>query len=954
MADEELNQESEPRTEVLRPEDDDSAVSHSSTSRGPSDDYAICGKIGGGGMGVVYIARDRRLGRYVAIKRLNEKALKDPALRQRFMQEARAVATLNHAYIVHIYSLGEDALGPYIVMEYVAGPPQTEVLAPMGQAPSFPRNMTLEQYIHRHGTMTADEAVAMILKISNSMVYAHSRGVIHRDLKPSNILLDPSKEPKLVDFGLAHIAANAELQQVDEGLTVPGEKLISLGYSAPELESDASTSDVRADVYSLGAVLYFLMTERNPRYYREQDVPVYLREVLRRSLEPVREQRFSTVQDFVNALMEASTHGQTMAPTVKTSWRCKWCDAVNPVTTKFCAECGWDGTEHCLECGAEIFVGQQYCPSCGANCRMYEHAHAICRQIEQAWKDRHFERIENFASRLHGFEPSGPSGRQLLMDAQKRAENAERSVARRTRLAMLIPNELKAENYERALSFIEEFRQLNEDPTVYEEELKAIPGQILSRDLVRIRHCVRTHDWKGAQQLVQQLTPRYGSEPEFQDVKALLSRRKRVQQRWAWGTALLATAALYLLSVPWMARLLGGDFTNPAAKAFFTPARMVAQTPLLGTALNRYVAKCDAGKRVGDYFEASLPDSVIAAQNALMAQLEESERSLRQSRSSALVNYGRELQALFDKVQPQGGVDALPIWDALNAYRTTQDLTPVTASDPDSVVALKQRAAAAIQDFERFADKDIRNAVTVYQKELDKATQAAMQAKQMKTAQAIRAALESVMALPQVARAMAQQNEDPLDAVMTGTSPLLTSVTSALETSPDEILTDVAKDLLESQTQAEQSLGDWQTDYLTGLQEIARQAQQDGDFNGWEVITGERTRFMESHQLPQLTSEAERELPEELLNLRKTIVARITEAVQKRTEAQEKIFAAAAKQLVERRIEETKAGDMRKAKATDNTYRRLCGLFGKPENYDFRSNTVTASPEPVTTAPIQE
>ena len=287
-----------------------------------------------------------------------------------------------------------------------------------------------------------------------------------------------------------------------------GEKLISLGYSAPELEQDASTSDVRADIYSLGAILYFLLTGRNPRYYREQDVPAFLREVLRRSLETVREQRYRTAQDFVRALTDAASHGRTVAPTIKTTWRCKWCDAVNPISTKFCAECGWDGSEHCLECGAETFVGQQFCPSCGADCRMYEHVASIVKLMDQAWEERHFERIATIAGRLHGFEPAGPTGRKLLSDAHNRVEEAERKVARRNRLATLIPNELKAENYERAQAFIEEFRTLNEDALVYEEELRAIPAKILARDLVRIRQCIRGHDWGTARLLVGNLAKR--------------------------------------------------------------------------------------------------------------------------------------------------------------------------------------------------------------------------------------------------------------------------------------------------------------------------------------------------------------------------------------------------------------------------------------------------------------
>ena len=166
--------ETNPKTVVIRPEAAETEAVSFEGKGNPSDDYAICGKIGDGGMGIVYLAKDRRLGRYVAVKRLNEKALADPVLRSRFLHEARAVAALNHAYIVHIYALGEDVLGPYIVMEYVSGPAQTEIVRQDDTNAAPPPNMTLEQFIARNGPMTAEEAVTMILKIARTMVYAHS------------------------------------------------------------------------------------------------------------------------------------------------------------------------------------------------------------------------------------------------------------------------------------------------------------------------------------------------------------------------------------------------------------------------------------------------------------------------------------------------------------------------------------------------------------------------------------------------------------------------------------------------------------------------------------------------------------------------------------------------------------------------------------------------------------
>ena len=127
------------------------------------DQYTIYSKIGNGGMGVVYLARDRRLGRFVAIKRLNHQAQSIPSLRQRFLHEARAVATLSHVHIVHIYALGEDDDGPFIVMEYVAGPDDAAVKGESQSGGLVQPNqpLTLDQYVARHGQLSTEEAVEL-------------------------------------------------------------------------------------------------------------------------------------------------------------------------------------------------------------------------------------------------------------------------------------------------------------------------------------------------------------------------------------------------------------------------------------------------------------------------------------------------------------------------------------------------------------------------------------------------------------------------------------------------------------------------------------------------------------------------------------------------------------------------------------------------------------------------
>lgn len=918
------------RTVVLRPGKEPAAPAPT-FGRSPSDDYAICGKIGDGGMGVVYLARDRRLGRYVAIKRLNEKALADPVLRQRFLHEARAVAALNHAYIVHIYALGEDALGPYIVMEYVSGPAQTEVVPPEGQEAPPPRNMTLEQFVGHNGPMTADEAVAMILKIARTMVYAHSCGVIHRDLKPANILLDPSQEPKLVDFGLARVASR-EGQTAVEELTVPGEKLISLGYSAPELEQDASTSDVRADIYSLGATLYFLLTGRNPRYYREQDVPAFLREVLRRSLETVREQRYRTAQDFVRALTEAASHGRTVAPTVKTTWRCKWCDAVNPISTKFCAECGWDGSERCLECGAETFVGQQYCPSCGADCRMYEHVASIVRLMDQAWEERHLERIGTIAGRLHGFEPAGPTGRKILTEAHARVEEAERRVARRNRLATLIPNELKAENYERAQAFIEEFRTLNEDPMVYEDELREIPSRILSRDLVRVRQCIRGRDWATVRSLVGNLAAKYGDMPEYQDVRARLMAHDRRVRRVRWGVSVAVLVLLYVLTLPWVARLAGGTL-GPALRGVYAPARALVALPGLSGAMEAYVALCDGGHTLADYFPMANVAPEPPAQDPLPEGVESRRQEFetllgniavrRQTQdSSLLVQYAQGLSDLRRSAQKEGDYDGVVAAErAIAEYAESNALGVPREDDPEGLASLKRRVAQMRDEQAMLTARQTVAAAKKYIAALDELRKGFTQRGEMEPAGLISKEIGRVRLIPSVVAAeeLLAKTSAPTGVPHAG----LAGVPVPSVTELDQLR--AGREALRQEVEAldakaEETLGDWPQQYVAALNTHLETYQKSGNYNAWEPTSAELVRFEEQATLGKGDVVED---PEELRQTQEAFLQRLRAVHEERDAAKFKAYQTHLGKLEKLKSELTKQGRMDAAAAVNQELRLI-------------------------------
>jgi non-specific serine/threonine protein kinase/serine/threonine-protein kinase len=196
-------------------------------------------KIGRGGMGAVYQARDTDLDRLVAIKTIAEGQLATQDQRERFRAEARAVARLRHPNLITIHAVGEHEAQPYLILEYAAG---GSLAGRLAEKPMTPR-----------------EAAALLETLARAVHAAHQAGVVHRDLKPSNILLTAEGVPKVSDFGLA------KLMDADVGRTVTGQVLGSPSFMAPE-QAEGRTKDVgpAADVYALGSILYQALTGRPP------------------------------------------------------------------------------------------------------------------------------------------------------------------------------------------------------------------------------------------------------------------------------------------------------------------------------------------------------------------------------------------------------------------------------------------------------------------------------------------------------------------------------------------------------------------------------------------------------------------------------------------------------------------------------------------------------------------
>jgi serine/threonine protein kinase len=197
--------------------------------------------IGVGGMGAVYRAHDAQLDRDVALKLLPPDQTDDPEVVQRFYQEGRSSAQLDHENIARVYSIGQDGRHHFIAFEYIEG-------------------ITVRRRVDQVGPLPVGDTVDIILQITQALVHAAARGVVHRDIKPSNIILTPQGRAKLVDMGLARRFE----REGDNGLTQSGMTLGTFDYISPEQARDPRDVDVRSDLYSLGCTMFHMLTGRPP------------------------------------------------------------------------------------------------------------------------------------------------------------------------------------------------------------------------------------------------------------------------------------------------------------------------------------------------------------------------------------------------------------------------------------------------------------------------------------------------------------------------------------------------------------------------------------------------------------------------------------------------------------------------------------------------------------------
>ncbi|MBN1886579.1 MAG: serine/threonine protein kinase, partial [Thermoflexales bacterium] len=265
--------------------------------------YQVLERIGHGGMGLVYKGYDQALNRYVAIKLLPQALETDPTLTQRFQREAKAAAGLDHPNIVGVYYFGHQGDVHYLVMKYIEG---TDLRAEIDR-----RRRTGPPF-------TSEEILNILGQVAAGLDYAHERGVIHRDVKPGNVLLASNGQAVLGDFGLAMLRDRASQITLGHSFGTPE-------YIAPEQAIDSRGAVPQSDIYSLGGILYEMVTDHLPfeaessislalKHISEDptpprryvpDLPTAVEAAILRALAKEPGERFATARAMIEALRQA-------------------------------------------------------------------------------------------------------------------------------------------------------------------------------------------------------------------------------------------------------------------------------------------------------------------------------------------------------------------------------------------------------------------------------------------------------------------------------------------------------------------------------------------------------------------------------------------------------------------------------------------------------------------------
>jgi class 3 adenylate cyclase/predicted Ser/Thr protein kinase len=361
--------------------------------------YKIISLLGKGGMGEVYLAEDKRLQRKVALKLLAPQFTSDADRVRRFEREARAVSALNHPNIVTIFDIGRAGGLCFMATEFIEG-------------------RTLRQVLAESKALRLPDVFRIAFQIADALEAAHDVGIVHRDIKPDNVMLRRDGYLKVLDFGLAKFAekqTEGELAPASfSSLTEAGTVMGTVRYMSPE-QARGLNVDERADIFSLGAVIYEMITGRLPfegatasdviasilrseppplaRY--SPDTPEELEQIVAKALAKKQEERYQSVKDLIRDLKSLAqemelramlARGGGLGPKspkegatrqmrsgseeqqsaiVSAHLTCPGCKSINPGVARFCLNCGGSLLTHCANCQTETPAGVRFCMSCG-------------------------------------------------------------------------------------------------------------------------------------------------------------------------------------------------------------------------------------------------------------------------------------------------------------------------------------------------------------------------------------------------------------------------------------------------------------------------------------------------------------------------------------------------------------------------------------------------------------
>jgi serine/threonine protein kinase len=332
---------------------------------------SIIRQIGEGGMGCVWEAEQKSLGRRVAVKALSPNLATNPHFMSRFRQEAKALAKLSHPSIVSVYDLIEEGSDCCIIMEYIEGPGGGEPI----DVKSLMHNQSLQ----------VTQVKQIIIQVLKALQTAHERGIIHRDVKPSNIMVDAGFHAKVVDFGIAALQGTAD----DRRLTVAGGTMGTLDYMAPEQLNDAKSVDARADIYSAGVVLYEMLTGKLPRgAFSPPSVVVNglaagWDTVVMKALAPERKDRFGNAAEMAAAIetIPVDNSEKTVVPAAPRKPKssvsvpdraCSQCHTAVAADDVYCPSCGKALLRNCPSCRKSLDAGAKFCKACGVDVHKWE------------------------------------------------------------------------------------------------------------------------------------------------------------------------------------------------------------------------------------------------------------------------------------------------------------------------------------------------------------------------------------------------------------------------------------------------------------------------------------------------------------------------------------------------------------------------------------------------------